>query len=197
MSYPPKPHKQRGVALYVALVVLVVMTVIGIALLGNNGLQTKMAYSAGETQFAFSSAETALAAGEDWLQAQGKRPIASCVAGTDCTDSVGIWKRYGEASPPVTSAQYNDSDWWVKNGRKYGYSFVEGSTSAAISGQSISGTNSDPRYIIEDLGADPSGSIVVGQGVSSKIYYFQVTARGFGAQSNAQTLVQSVYAKGF
>ena len=59
------------------------------------------------------------------------------------------------------------------------------------------GTNSAPRYIIEDLGPDPSGSLVVGQGVSYQIYYFQITARGFGAQSNAQTLVQSVYAKGY
>lgn len=187
--------RQRGVALYVALIVLVVMTVIGIALLGNTGLQTKMAYSASESQFAFASAETALAAGEDWLEAQIRRPSPSCVS--NCSASTGIWPRAGQATPPVTATQYNDTAWWTNNGRPYGNSFVEGVTSAPIAGQTIAGTNSVPRYIIEDLGADPSGSLVVGQGVSYQIYYFQITARGFGAQSNAQTLVQSVYAKGY
>lgn len=197
--------RQRGVALYVALIVLVVMTVIGIALLGNTGLQTKMAYSASESQFAFASAETALAAGEDWLEAQNRKPTADCTCPQEpsdnflltCSALTSIWPRVGITTPPVTSTEFLNEQWWSDCGRRYGYSFTDVAASAEITGQTIAGTNSVPRYIIEDLGPDPSGSLVVGQGVSYQIYYFQITARGFGAQSNAQTLVQSVYAKGF
>jgi type IV pilus assembly protein PilX len=188
-------RQQRGVALYVALIILVVLTVIGIALLGNTSLQTKMAYSAAERQFAFASAESALAAGEDWLEAQITKPIADCTS--NCSNGVSIWPRAGLATPRVTAAEYKDETWWANNGRKYGFSYVEGVVPAAVAGQAIIGSHQPPRYIIEDLGADPTGSLVVGQGVNFQTYYFQITARGFGAQSNAQTLVQSVYAKGF
>ncbi len=189
------PRRQRGVALFVALVFLVILTVIGVTALGNNSLQTRMAYGSSETNFAFQSADSVLVAGETWLANQTIKPISSCTSVVvACTDPVGIWTHV-LPTPIVTGIQLSDENFWLGSGRKLGFSYVEGvTTPPQIANQIIAGTEDVPRYIIEDLGPDISGSLVQ---PGPQIYYYQVTARGFGAQATSRTVVQSVYAHGY
>lgn len=208
MPMPIKPvhaarRLQQGIALFVALIFLVVLTLIGLAAFNNNNLQSRMAYAATETNFAFQSAETGLVAGEAWLVGQVDRPLPDCVvvSGSATNDNNCIWPRASllanNATPPITSTQLSSETFWTTYGRKFGYTTPTSGTPAAITGQAIPNTNAAPAYVIEDLGADANNSLVQGQGPSYRVYYFQVTTRGFGANANAQTLVQSVYAKGY
>ena len=180
--------RQQGVALFVALVFLVVLTIIGVAALGNNTLQTRMTYSASQTNFAFQAAETGLQSGESWLASQTIAPVPSCVS-TGCPDTAAIWPINSPRT--VTPANLASDSWFAANGRVVlnGQS-IQDSTGATL-------TTNQPKYVIEDAGVDASGSIVTGQGITYKVHYYVVSSRGVANQSNASTVVQSVYAKGF
>lgn len=177
----PSPQAQRGVVLFVALIFLIIMTVIGLAALNNNNLQTRMAFGHAESNAAFQSAETALVTGEAWLTAQTAQPSPSCA--DPCSDTTLIWPRYGLATPLLDPATIASESWWADNGR-------------AVGG-TVYGVSTQPEYVVEDLGPDNTGSLTTGVGTTYRIYYFQVTARGYGATGASRTVVQSVYARGY
>lgn len=184
------PRKQQsGMALVVALVFLVLLTVIGIAALGNNTMQQRMTFGAVERNEAFQAADTAVLSGEAWLVAQTTQPFGTCTsAGTACT-SPAIWARAAVTTPPVTLTVLKTASFWSTNGQGlYGQQ----------SGYSYPNTALQPQYIIEDMGHDSSGSLAIGQSPPSyQTYYFQITGRGFGNLSTSQALVQSVYARSY
>ena len=190
------PRRQRGVALFVALVFLVILTVIGVTALGNNSLQTRMAYGGLETNRAFQAADSALIAGETWLTRQIDRPIASCTS--PCTDPVGVWPRTIVATPVITATELASEAWWASNGHRFDYSSVEGAVPGPVAAQSFT-TNPtlQPVYVVEEDGFDGTNGLGQGRGPVYKIYYFQVSARGLGAQNSSRTVVQSVYARGY
>lgn len=222
------PGAQRGAALVVALLFLVALTLLGLAALGGNTLQQRMAYSLSETNRAFQAAESALVGGETWLEAQTARPVPDCgMAGEGCPLAVAIWPAVipgpvNETPPPATGPRgmssnaidvpadkrkpnYAFTDWWLDHGRLFGFDYVDGQTPAQQSGQDyrIGGREYDtdnaryPRYVIEELGKDPSSSLVQQAGKYT-IWYYQVTARGAGIlERDFGTVVQSVYVRGF
>ena len=217
----PSPRRQAGAALVVALIFLVVLTVLGVAMLGNNTLQTRMAYGSGETNLAFQSAETALASGENWLYQTKVRPTAGCATGNgppittytatancnqDANTAAYIWPRPDPSStvtPPVGKDQFFDDSWWTSNGRKFGWTYVDNVTPAIDSTQSFASGSDVPRYVVEEIGSDPTGEIGVGAGLTYRVYYYQVTARAYGLQADTttskgtRTVVQSVYGQGY
>lgn len=204
---------QTGVALVVALIFLVILTLLGIAALGNNTLQTRMTYSVSETNLAFQSTETALSAGENWLATQTVQPATGCatLAGTaytataNCSQTAAtaayIWPRPKDATitPPIAKTQFFDENFWTTYGRKYGWTYVDGTTPAASGSQPFGSSvvNETPRYVVEELGPDNTGSLVQGQGRTYRIYDYQITARSYGAQSTTRVVTQSVYGKGY
>jgi type IV pilus assembly protein PilX len=175
------PKQQHGIVLFTSLIFLLILTVIGLAALNNNGLQTRMAIGHAETNASFQSAESALVAGEAWLTLQTAQPSASCA--NPCSDTSLIWPRVGLPTPILDPATLDSETWWTANGR--------------VLGQSIDNVSAQPRYAIEELGPDNTGSLTTGLGTTYKIYYFQVTSRGYGAQSTSRTVVQSVFARGY
>lgn len=62
-------HKQRGVALVVALVLLVVVTLVGLAAIRGTTMQQQMTSNFYDREIGFQSAEAALRAGESWVVA--------------------------------------------------------------------------------------------------------------------------------
>lgn len=193
MSASILPRHQRGAALAVALVMLLAITLLGVAALGSNRLQTRMAYGASESALAFQSAESALIAGEVWLTNEIAQPIAECTA--DCSSALTIRNKVG--TDGITPANLRSDAWWLANGRPYGWDFSAGGTPAAITGQALGTVSSQPLYAIQQIGKDPTGSLVQGQGRTYEIWYYEVNARGAGALATANTTVQSVFSKGY
>ncbi|GAC1620864.1 MAG: hypothetical protein NVS9B10_03050 [Nevskia sp.] len=193
--------RQGGIALVVALIFLVILTLLGITALGNNTLQTRMTYGASEANLAFQASETALSAGENWLVAQTALPVTGCAGAGPCNNNAAnaafIWPRARTGTPLVSKTQFFDETWWTTNGRRFGWLYSEGTAPEAVGAQPITDTSDTPRYVIEELGPDITGSLVQGQGRSYQIYNYQVTARSFGAQPTTRTIVQSVFAHGY
>jgi len=88
MKKPPLTHtreRQRGVALVVALILLVVMTLVGLAGMRTVTLEEKMTASTFDRSLAFQAAESGLREAEALVEAATAHPVASAVLPASCT----------------------------------------------------------------------------------------------------------------
>lgn len=152
--------------------------------MGTTSLEEKMAGNMKDRNLAFQAAETALLAGERWYEVQSTKPVFPDTTHglyvTDATSAVSNW----------------DSINWSNN--VVAYPCTPTLTSSCGSG--VSKVNTQPKYIIEDLGELPEtkGSIVSPtdyKGKGSSIA--RITARGTGGTDAAVSMVQSTYARQF
>ncbi len=86
-SRTQRVHRQRGVALVVALVLLVVATLIGLAASRGTILQERMSANSYDRSLAFQRSEAALRAAEDAITADWR--IAN-LGGTDCSPTSAL-----------------------------------------------------------------------------------------------------------
>lgn len=174
------PHHQHGMALVMALVFLVLLTLLGITAMSTSSLEEKMAGNTKDRGLAFQAAESALLHGETWIANQVNLPIFDP---TDTTDGLHL--------PSTTSTPI-----WTDDG---GSTVWDGNDYKNLSG--LTKVASQPKVIIENLGPvrDVSDSITI-PGAGRTITYggtnaFRVTARGVGGTAFASVMVQSVYVK--
>ena len=171
---------QSGGALIVGLVMLLVMTVIGVAGMQATSLEEKMAGNARGRDLAFQAAETALREGEVWL-----RKTAPLDGNLRCTgtaanglDASGCYA--SSSQTPIwqtieNQGAWNDSNWAVQ----YAGSLAQ--------------VTNPPSYIVEQLQSvclpgDPC--LMSKEGYS---YYYRIIARGTGSTADAVAIVQSTY----
>lgn len=137
---------QRGAALVVSLVILLVMTIIGITAMRSSTLEEKMAGNAQRNEVAFQLAQSALRQAEGWIMGSASSGLGSSLALTDfyqksslcptgATAPCELWQS-GEL-PASVATQGNG--WWTSNGRKYTKSLT------------VNGTTYDAYYVIEHL----------------------------------------------
>lgn len=171
------PTRQRGVALIVALIFLLLMNILAVTALGTTTLEERMASNMSDKNIAFQSAESALTAGEVWIGGQMNKPVFDPAVTTD-----------GLHLPSLSAVQV----WEEGTG-------VWASTDV-LSYSGMQGVTQQPSYIVEDLGSipDDKGSLVLPTNYkSSGKNLFRVTARGNGRTDTAVVMVQSVYEKRF
>jgi type IV pilus assembly protein PilX len=176
------PRRQGGAILVTSLLLLLVLTVLGIAMMKMTNMQDRMAGNTRDLSLAFQGAEAALRAGEAQvrtivaepgnLPTQASVNCALCEAGVlpvDIDDPAAFdWPADGIVAPginpPSGSAGHLAEDPQYK---------VE--HSAWVSDQLGTGVNGD------DTGRD----------------YFTITGRSTGASGDANTVLQSTYARRF
>jgi len=181
----------RGSVLIVSLVILLILTLLGIAGMGNTVLQERMAGNMQEAMSGFQAAEAGLRDGE--IDARTNITIAT-VFKPDCTNGLC------EPADPATSSY----DVWVnttssavywdsgnagsdRNTRLYG---------SATGVDDLGNVKRQPAYIVERLNVVERGrSVVVGITNQPTGEWYRVTARGFGRNGQAETTVQSVIRK--
>lgn len=156
--------QQRGAVLAISLIMLLLLTIIGVAGTQVTGLEEKMAGNMRERNIAFQASETALRAGETVLTQAALPAFTS--AGTN-----GLYNE--TATPP----KQNDN-WSSFNTANY-------------STASLSHTASAPLYVIQRLKVIGSGSLDAGNYTENEMY--RITARGVGGTSNSVVVLQSVY----
>lgn len=173
MSFGMK--KQQGAVLIIALIMLLILTILGVAVLDSSVLEERMAGNYIERNRAFQSAEAGLRAGERWIAAQVEQPIARVGF---ANDRVAQLNTVIAGTANWWAAQVVDEDWWLANGQD--------------SGVVLDGTNNNPRFVIEeyddvcDGAADPSLR-------TCKIVY-RVTAMGWSGR-NATVMLQSLFTR--
>lgn len=179
---------QRGVALVIALVLLIAVTLVGLAAIRGTSLQEKMSGNAYDRQMSFQAAEAALNVGEHELVANlGNYPLNT--AGTDCVNN--------NCGPnPVTDNNVTANDWNAVN------------TSSTATGPTVFKTTytaaaDQPAFVIQKMGVcggAASGSFVFtndqnnpSYSVQSNNQCYRVTARSGSNPDRAQVVLQAMY----
>lgn len=175
------PYKQRGATLIVALILLLILTMVGVAGMQDTTLQEKMVGNMRDRNLAFQAAEASLRAGEKYLQAATVPAF---------NNSGGLLTSLKSPYNPVLAGYtgqlrsgdpaFWDSYAWVSNSRAYGTTFSE--ISAA------------PRYVIEEV---PTVLAPAGEsmkfGILKEIKSYRVTSRATGGTTDAVVILQSTY----
>lgn len=175
-------HRQQGVALIMAMVFLMILTIIGVTVMSTTSLQEKMAGNVQDKHSAFQAAESALRAAETVVEGWGNKP-------TDFGNNTA-----GHYLPQAGTTM----PWW----ESVNWDPLAGEALAIA--ENIDGVDTQPSYIIEDLGVLPgtgggASSIVTGfappAAVAGDASMYRITARGVGRTNTAVAVVQSVYRK--
>lgn len=164
--------RERGATLIVALVLLLIMTLIGVAGMQDTTLQEKMVGNMRDRNLAFQAAEAALRGGEKYLQA-ATLPSFNNSAGLINKNYPGL--RSGDPD-------FWDSYPWASNALSYSSTSTYTDLSAA------------PRYVIEEV---PTVFSAPGESVKfnalKELKSYRVTTRAQGGTTDAVVILQSTY----
>lgn len=168
--------RQQGVALFISLVLLLVLTIAGVSAVQTTTLEERMARNSHDSMMAFQSAESALRQAETWMETNVNAVAIFTDAGTN-----GLW----------TAAPFDETDRWMN-------AAVWSGAQSVVVPVDVPDVAQQPRYIIEWLatvertegGAMLSSSY---QSVMDRIEVFRITARGVGGSTNSQVILQSTY----
>lgn len=189
------PRRERGAALIISLILLVLITLVGVASLRNVVLEEKMSANFYDRSLAFQAAEAALRAGEAVAAAQAPNHTQSKARGTpaDATQCSSTCSG-GLCSPPG----YYDAGEYVPvcEGRweLAGFSGWVDATGVSLNTQA----GDVPQYFVEFMGdnfpCDPNQPTL-----NKTCARYRVTARSQGDRTNAnpsraEVILQSVYA---
>ncbi len=176
MSVSSHQPAQRGSALIISLLMLVLIALLGVSMMRSVSLESRIVGNSGEKQHAFQASQTALQYGEWWLT-----QIDNASTGVNCTTTT--------ATPVVCSNLQTlatlTATPWTTIGAPYTPPTVNGVVPLNVSTTGGVGTYyATPQIYIAYLGTTGSNQ--------AKLY--QVTAVAYGGNANAVSVVQSTYA---
>ncbi len=176
---------QQGATLIVALILLLILTVIGVAGMQDTTMQEKMVGNMRDRNLAFQAAEAALRGGEKYLQ-------SATLPGFNNSGGLlnSLKSPYDPTKPGYTGRlRSGDPAFWE--------SYFGGSGRGCINYSTISVYNElsvVPCYTIEEVPtvfAPPGESIKLG--ALKEIKSYRVTARATGGSTDAVVILQSTY----
>lgn len=170
---------QRGIALVVALVLLIAVTLVGLAAIRGTSLQEKMAGNLQDRNIALQNAEAALRVAANRIAATNAVIWRNCaIAGTVCDANPVAAADAANAWQTVATGDYTKS-------------------SVAFS---------QPEYVVENMGLWPDPDSTTGvqlsgsagqygaQGTSTTVNYFRVTARSSAPAASGDRAVVTLQA---
>jgi type IV pilus assembly protein PilX len=173
--------RQRGFVLIMSLVILLIVTTLGVSLIQTGTLEEKMAAATRNKDIAFQAAEAALLDAEKNIAA-ATTGLAPTAALASCDSSNG----YCGGLPTDGSDRWQQSGWDWSNGKNVDMSKIDPNAQSA-------------RYIIEFLKTVGDNNIMmmnVGDATANNpVNYYRITAIGYGANDQAQVILQSTYGK--
>lgn len=168
-------NKQKGAALIVSMIMLIVLTLIGLTAMGTSSLQERMAGNSRDLSLAFQAAEAALRDAETYYDTTVVS-LGSAFSG----DNTGLYPQNSLPDP-------FDSGTWAN--------------SLVFSG-TVDNVAEQPRYIIELIGPISAGAAseelnIGGYGESSgggNLTAVRVTSRGVGSTPDTAVVLQTYFA---
>lgn len=157
--------RERGAALVVALVFLLIMTVLGVTSMSSTTLQERMAGNLRDNNLAFQAAEAALRNGEELLR-QATLPVFS--------GSNGLLQMQDEGGQAHFWSTYP----WEDNSR---------------TADAVSGVPNAPRFVVEELPPLPAEGGSLRFGALPEVGFYRVTAYGTGGTEEAVVILQTTY----
>lgn len=187
MKRPLTPAGERGAALIVALILLIVMTLLGLSGVRMVVLEERMTANAFDRSLSFQAAEAALRAGEAAAQAQ-----AEAIPPNQLFPDNGVWTDSNDsctASPCESglcaqpdkdcTARWLDTDFndWVD-----------------VPNPGLGALAPTPQYFIEFLGGNFPCNIEDPAAGAMDCKRYRVTARSHSDDDRAVVMLQSIYA---
>lgn len=171
---PVRSARQRGVVLFLSLVVLLVLTVLGVSGAQVSMLEERMAGGARDRDIAFQAAEAALARGEVFVTGLSDADLAQFAANED-----GMYRPRGGT----------DDDWW----NTVDWAGDDDLPTVAID---INGVSAQPRYIVEYMrrvlaSGDSFAVSNVGAAAAAPTDIFRITAYGWGGSTRGVVMLQA------
>lgn len=171
---PRHPHSQRGVALAVVLILLLVMTLLALTSLRGTLMEERMSANLMDRSLSFQAAEAALREGEALAAGKPALPAAGC--------SNGVCAKFDPAAAP----RWLDETTW---------------SNARVAVVDLGGITARPRFFIELLADNvpAKGSCTTSEDVSPDAacsgteHRYRITARSEAA-GRAVVVLQSNYA---
>jgi len=191
---PAEIKRQRGSAMLMALLILIVLTLLGVFASSSGIMQERMSGNFRDSARAFEAAEAGARWVEAWfasLRDVGQQPFTcdgTCTAGTDIIWEVGNY-------PADLSNQ--DGIWWTNNGAPYG---IDPSTLAIATGGGANNlepnfptpyVSEQPRIVVEHthFARDTLGVGTTG------VHFYRITSRAAGGVPNNVAVVESTFAR--
>jgi len=172
------PPKQTGIALAVALILLIIVTLLALTTLQSVTLEEKMAGATFDRQLSFQAAEAALREGEWYADAYKPTPNYSdndktCPASAINTCSNGVCPAPDKDCPARWDPVSGFNQW--KN--------------ASVPNNSLTGT---PQYFIEFLRSD-ADCTDGGQSDPMNCKLYRITSRSPAVAGRSTVILQSIY----
>lgn len=175
---------QRGAALVTSLVLLLVLTVIGVAAMQMTRLQERMAGNTRDLNLAFQGAEAAIRDGESLIRVQPSKP-------DECT-AVGC--EFWQANLPLlANPEARDwAAWW----KVYGDEYESAGGNHAAPVRDMPQLSEDPRFVVQYMTkVDDALTKGEGSGPAPHRDFYVVTGRAPGGSDKAVAVVQSTFAR--
>lgn len=193
---------QRGAVLFVALVFLLLLTLLGIAASSTSILQEKMTGSMRNRQLGLMGAESALRGGESTIwnlayQSNGTLAMPPCIGSS--TGVLCVYKILGGKLDSKVQAFRTSKAAIAASGD--GAMAYNGAVTGLTGDNETASINSQPRYMIEDLGPDvPPGAGRRGGSIQQEKpgqpgshEWYRITARSEGGNNAVLRVAESVF----
>ena len=186
--------RERGSVLLVSIVILLVLTIAGIATMRTTIRQERMSFNDRDGLIAQQAAEIALRSGEIWVNDQTVLPHELlCIGGTGSAcrgpNFPGVFvvspaePRFDETADflALTSQQ------WALDGEPLA------NGGAAVT---VTGAATQPVFIVRE-GVILRDSLTLGRGDETRRYLYEITALGVGNEPESQRVLQSTFIRRF
>ena len=190
---PSRIKREQGVALVVALVFLMVLTLIGVAAMQSTNQQEMMASNARQRNMAFQGAEACVRWAETGSGGTGWGATGrSLRAGTlPVFNGSATWPGLRQ---PVKASEIGSRDigsFWSDV-----YCWTTSASCATAQSQAcppLADLNQAPRFVIEELQQFSAAGSSAKFGELPATTFFRVTARSLGGTTDAAVIVQTVF----
>ena len=186
---------QKGAVLIVSLVLLIIMTLLAISGMNNTVMQERMAGNQRNNTLAFQAAESALRAGEVFIDSWNLPFPSGDSTGSTTANNQGV---YTMDSPAALDTDGDDVEWWgedafwTANGTQYPASRLVFNRDSSGNDEFLA---TDPYYVIEKVGGGYVGGCLDDNPGCVYAHYYQVTARGPGAADQAEAFLRSIFVR--
>lgn len=187
--------EEAGVALFMSLIMLLIITVLGLSSVQTTTLQERMARNARDSNLAFLAAESALKDAEAVIEA------FTTLDGDFGVDPKEANPRDCLASPNAAQGRYHELDYnCTPNWELVDWDGESGYYTSTVE---VLGVNTQPKYIIEHVKTlsafeDRLNLTNIGEDLGAgRVQIFRVTAYGTGGTDTARAMIQSTYGRSF
>jgi len=205
MQHLPRPSRQRGAVLFVALVFLLLLTLLGVTASSTSILQERMTGGLRNSHLAGIGTESGLRGGEVdlWAAAARSNTASGGIAMPPCAGGSAQPCRYMRTNGIVDTRvqKFRTSTAWLDTGTDGAKEYDQDVSTQG--GNYVTGNlASQPRYMIEDLGLDTGGGsgnmggaiLAAAQGSGApSVHLYRVTARSQGASTSLMRAAESVF----